>query len=185
MHAFNWLDQRRTLLLVLYKPKNAEAWASLKDIFRVCAQWATYFGMKGVTSWNIVSSSLNKTMMEIMQVTTYSKYQSCKCFMREMHLDIICLTQFSRVSYSECNNKRLQIPYYKQDQKPRSSDRWPYKILVTFPCERFLFFFARVKSDKQMHKCLHMFQPSDAPVLICYLASSWLVIFCPQVEPST
>lgn len=106
-----------------------------------------------------------------MQVTTYSKYHSCKCFMREIHSDIICLTQFSRVTYSECHNKRLQIPYYTQDQKPTRSGRWPYKILVTFPGERFFFlFFARVKirqANAQM--------PAYVPTLWCsssYLLSS-------------
>ena len=87
---------------------------------------------------------------------------------------------------SDCNKKQLRFPDYKHDKQTKRK-KWPvtlqYSCDLSFPGEPD--FCARVKADKQRHKRLHMFQPSAAPVLICYLASSWLVIFRPQVEPST
>lgn len=44
-HGLNWLGWRRTLVLMLYGPKNTEAWGSLRRLFccTICAQWATFF----------------------------------------------------------------------------------------------------------------------------------------------
>ena len=112
-------------------------------------------------------------------------YEEGECIHR------VCSTSFSkpRATCGEYNKKQLQFPDSKHDKKPRGRVRvratvaLHYTYDLSFTGE--LDFFVRVKPDKQRHKRLHMFQPSAAPVLICYLASSWLVIFRPQVEPST
>ena len=93
----------------------------------------------------------------------------------------IRLTHMSRTPYSAFNKKQLQFPAYKCVKKPtRRSGQWHYNSLVTFSFQANQIF---LQGWNQTSK--RMFQPSAAPVLICYLASSWLVIFCPQVEPST
>lgn len=139
----------------------------MKNLFTVRAQWPTHFEMTGFTSWNTLSHFL---------IPIY--------FGKEMQLlgfVDIRLTHMSRTTYREFNKKQLQFPAYKHVKKPtRRSGQWPYNSLVTFSFQANQIF---LRGWNQTSK--RMFQPSAAPVLICYLASSWLVIFCPQMEPST
>lgn len=78
------------------------------------------------------------------------------------------------------NDIQLQLPDCILQQKPTWPSASCYSYDLSSEMERMLF---RAVLHNLIHKLQHMLQPS-APRLVRYLASSWLIIFHPQVEPS-
>lgn len=79
-------------------------------------------------------------------------------------------------SNQTCPKNQLPITQINKAWKPELQS---YDLLTFLSRWTIIFFLWN------RYKHLHMFQPSAVPLLICYLLSSWLVIFHPQVEPST